>query len=211
MRSRGWMTVGAVALVLAALAAWWWQSAGEQVASQDAHAAAQGDEAGPATMAEAILTPDHVRARLFEQGAKAIGEPPGSWCVQPETGLTVCPDLRRRFDFYSVALGGAPDAEVRAAIAEQAARDHGDKTAQDILALWDRYQRLRTHTWQRAFDPADAATWRPAYEERHEARRQILGPDWAERFYGLEEARFLAHLERFEAGKPPPPGDVPPL
>jgi hypothetical protein len=48
-------------------------------------------------------------------------------------------------------------------------------------------------------NPNDAATWQPALAERSAARRQTLGADWAQAFYGDEEQAFVAFTEQLAA------------
>jgi len=71
--------------------------------------------------------------------------------------------------------------------------------ARQVLAVWDRYITLQQRGFSQQANPNNAATWQPALAERSAARRQILGADWAQAFYGDEERAFVAFTEQLTA------------
>lgn len=148
------------------------------------------------------LTPDQVRSRLFEQQAQASTQGLGNWCVQGDA-LQPCLALRERFDYYIDTLGQEDAVKLRTAIAAEARKEHGDKLAADIMQIWEKYWRLRTHTWQVQLDPADTRTWKQVYDEQTQARRQILGDSWAKAFFDADEKQFLAYYEQIATGRVP--------
>ncbi|MFT3858901.1 MAG: hypothetical protein QM742_15845 [Aquabacterium sp.] len=171
---RIWRGAGLAAVVI--LLVW----SGWRMRAPAPHAGRPGSDmaaAAPHTDSPA-MTPEQVRSRLFEQGSLSGTVPPGSWCVQ-EGALSPCAELRKRFEYYLLALGDVQIGEIRRLIAQDAARDHGEKLAADILAVWDRYDRLRTWPWQHKFEPSDRSTWEPALQEQRKVRRQVLGEAWA--------------------------------
>lgn len=182
-----------VLVVLVALAArGWWQGrtmsslSGAHPGQSARHAAA-----GASHMELPAVTPEQIRGRLLEQGALSGTVPPGSWCVH-DGALQPCAELRRRFEYYLLAPGDVQASEIRLRIAEDATRDHGEKVAADILAVWDRYDRLRTWPWQHKFEQSDRSTWEPALQEQRKVRRQVLGEAWADALYGEEEKQLEA-------------------
>lgn len=200
MQRQAWVMAGVAVLAVAGAAYWVMGRTAKQVD------AAQSDDSGwgilhpvlggPSSPQDPLaLTPETIRARLFEQGAMSGTEPSGSWCVS-EGALQPCADLRRRFDYYGVALGDVAAADLRRFIAEEARKDNGEQVASGIMSLWDNYQRLRAHAWRHPFVQSDPATWAPALEEQQDVRRRILGEDWARAFFETEERHLQAAIGR---------------
>jgi len=193
MQARTWIAVGSAVLLIAA-AGWLATRSPAEDDAAEPYAAAPTLPSSPAE-----LTPDLVRARLFEQGALSGTEPAGDWCVH-EAQLRPCLDLRRRFESYILAVGEGEPAEIRKLVVDEARKAHGDKLAAQIAALWDQYWVLRTHEWRHKLDPADLRTWGAAFEEQREVRERLLGPEWAEAFYAEEDRRFNAYREQLHHG-----------
>lgn len=210
MQTRTWMMVGAV--TAAAVAAAVWMGTGDAPELQDA---ATSDVAAPQAgiAASAIppelhaMTPDQVRNRLFEQGSFSGTEPAGDWCVQGGQ-LSPCPELRRRFEYYILAVGEVAVDDIRKLTADEARKAHGDKLAGEIMAIWAKYWELRNHTWRNKLEPGDLRTWMPAHEEQRQVRQRLLGADWAEAFFAEEDRQFKAYYEKMQSGAaaPPDPG-----
>lgn len=143
-------------------------------------------------------TPAQTRERLYRQGSFVGTVPTGDWCVQGAK-LQPCEALRHRFEYYLLAQGEVDAADLRALVADDAARAHGPVLVAGILQLWDRYGQLRAHPFRTVFDPDNLATWRALLDEQQRTRSQILGDAWARAFFAAEEAEArsdLAHLER---------------
>lgn len=164
-----------------------------------------GEDAAPGPLAVAgQLTPDQVRDRLFRHGSFAGTEPSGNWCIT-EGKLKACPGLRQRFEYYILGLGEVRIEDLRALVADEATQANGPELAEQIMAVWDRYWQLRQYNYRNQFVQNDRNTWMPVFEEQKAVRRQILGADWAQAFYGDDEQAFLAHVSQLASGAPPPP------
>lgn len=131
----------------------------------------------------AALTPDQIRGRLFEQGAISGTEPAGDWCVH-DGQLRACPALRKRFDYYILALGEADAQHIRTLTADEARKAHGELLAAQIMAVWDRYWRLRNDAAATAPASSASEAAMSAAQAPRRLRQQILGEDWARAFYG---------------------------
>lgn len=169
-----------------------------------------GGQDAPGEAPEATLrTPEQVRTRLYQEGSFQGTEPAGEWCVADAGQLKPCQGLRSRFEYYVLGLGEVSIAEIRGLIHDEARRAHGDKLAADIIDLFDKYWKIRTHDWVHHFVQTDRSTWMPVFEEQKSVRRQILGWAWAEAFFAEDERHFLEYFAQLESGEPPPqdPGE----
>lgn len=214
MQMQAWKLAGVAALVLGAVAAAWvgFNHSGEAGdASSDAASSgwamirptvgqsATDQAGGPSTMSA-----EQVRNKLFQQGSFQGTEPNGDWCTS--TGkLSPCNGLRRRFEYYLLGMGEVTVADIRTLVNDEARRANGEELGDAIMAVWDKYWRLRTHEFRNAFVQSDRNTWMPAFEEQRMVRRQILGEDWARAFFDDEEAKFKQYIAQVESGQPPPP------
>jgi hypothetical protein len=194
MQKRYWMVLGAIALVMAGAAAW----VGMNGEAEDvAEASDNASSLLPTDPTE--MTPDQIRARLFEQGALSGTEPAGEWCVQADK-LTPCSELRKRFEYYILAVGETEPVDIRKLIADEARKAHGDKLGAEIMAIWDKYWVLRTYNWRNKLEPGDLRTWMQTFEEQREVRQRLLGAEWAEAFYAEEDRKFKAYYEQMQSG-----------
>lgn len=216
MQMQGWMKAGAVALAvgaagvafvaltrpggLASVTTPGAAGSGWNMIRPDV--AAGGD--APAVATTQAMTPEQVRQRLFKEGSFQGTEPAGDWCVT-QGALRACPDLRKRFEYYFLGLGEVTVDDLRALVADEARRAHGDALAQAIMGVWDKYWQLRGHAWRNVFVQSDRNTWMPAFEEQRMVRRQILGEDWARAFFADDETKFRQYVAQVESGQPPPP------
>lgn len=214
MQMQAWKLAGVAALVLGAVAATWLginRSGEPGDASSDAASAGwsmirpgvgQGDARQPEGATS--LSAEQVRIKLFQQGSFQGTEPNGDWCTS--TGkLSPCNGLRRRFEYYLLGMGEVTVADIRTLVNDEARRANGEELGDGIMAIWDKYWRLRTHEFRNAFVQSDRNTWMPAFEEQRMVRRQILGDDWARAFFDDEEAKFKQYVAQAESGQPPPP------
>jgi lipase chaperone LimK len=152
-----------------------------------------------------LRTPDQIRHRLFKDGSFAGTEPSGEWCVAMDQKLRACEGLRSRFEYYILGIGEVTIQEIRLLIEDEARRAHGEKLAGEIMAIFDRYWKVRTYEWRHKFIQSDRSTWMPVFEEQKAVRRQIMGADWAQAFFADDESHFLAYYQQLESGKAPPP------
>lgn len=165
-----------------------------------------GKDSGPvAQPAAALMTPDQVRTRLYQQGSFQGTEPSGEWCVTDAKMLKPCNGLRGRFEYFVLGVGEVSIAEIRGLIQDEARLAHGDKLAAEIIDIFDKYWQIRTHDWKNNFVQTDRSTWMPVFEEQKSVRRQILGMAWAEAFFADDEKHFLEYFAQLESGQPPPP------
>ncbi len=218
MELRGWKLAGAAALVLGVVAAWVLSQKGAdlaRIAGAESAPVASGwnmlgtaKEASIAAAQAAALTPEQTRAKLFKGGSFAGTEPAGDWCVS-NGKLSACPDLRKRFEYYILGLGEVTISDIKALVADEARRAHGDQAAADIIAIWDKYWQLRTYEWRNPFVQSDRSTWLAVFDEQRSVRRQILGADWAKAFFEEDEKAFKQYYAQLESGQAPPldPGE----
>lgn len=214
MQMQAWKMAGVAALVLGAAAAAWvgFNRSGE---SGDGSSAATsggwvmirpgvGQEGSTQATGQSSLSAEQVRNKLFREGSFQGTEPNGDWCTS--TGkLSPCNGLRRRFEYYLLGMGEVTVADIRTLVNDEARRANGEELGDAIMAMWDKYWRLRTHEFRNAFVQSDRNTWMPAFEEQRMVRRQVLGEDWARAFFDDEEAKFKQYVAQAESGQPPPP------
>jgi lipase chaperone LimK len=200
-------------LLLAAGGAWYVQQQG--AASNKVMSAGTGAGTNAWTEAASIggaasnvtprlRTPEETRNRLFKEGSLAGTEPSGDWCVGPDQMLKPCEGLRTRFEYYILGLGEVTIDEVRALIEDEARRAHGDKPTVEIMAIFDKYWKVRTHEYRNNFVQTDRSTWLPVFEEQKTVRRQIMGEPWALAFFADDEASFKAYYAQLDSGAAPP-------
>lgn len=131
-----------------------------------------------------------------------------AWGVARGEALVPNRLLRDRFDHYLLAASELGRPALDALVAAHARRDLGEPLAAEVLALWERYLRLQHHAFQQVARPGDLASMTTALQEHRQVRQTLLGVHWAQAFYGEEEARLAAEIERARAGSPPPQDPV---
>ena len=209
---RGWWWAGGVAVVLGVSALWLThrgadggggagapEQGGWHMIGSTSEAAPQA-EPGLAT----AMTPEQVRNRLFKAGSFAGTVPSGDWCVSAAK-LLPCPDLRKRFEYYILGLGEVSIDDIKALVADEARKAHGEQLANEIMAIWDKYWQVRTYAYRNKFDQSDRSTWLAVFDEQKQVRRQILGAEWAQAFFDQDEQNFKQYYAQLESGQPPPP------
>lgn len=214
MQMQAWKMAGVAAVVLGAAAAAWVGlnrpgPAGDASTSEASGGWAmirpgvgQGDARQPG--GQSNLSAEQVRTKLFQQGSFQGTEPNGDWCTASGK-LSPCNGLRRRFEYYLLGMGEVTVEDIRTLVNDEARRANGEELGDAIMAIWDKYWRLRTHEWRNVFVQSDRNTWMPAFEEQRMVRRQVLGEDWARAFFDDEEAKFKQYVAQAESGQPPPP------
>ncbi|MDI1260103.1 hypothetical protein [Aquabacterium sp.] len=173
-------------LAIAGVLVWWYERGqGPEVDAGKASVpqAVAGLEPTPPTAKGAVVRP-------------AGGWAPKAWSV---LGGKLVPGraLRERFDSYLPLGKGVTMVEVRATLEQDAQADLGQANSVQVLAIWDRYARLQNHDWQHPFNGSEPKGWQATLNEQHRVRRQWLGADWAEAFFGEDEAalqRRIANL-----------------
>ncbi len=218
MQLRGWMAAAAAVMVLGAAATWTYKNKASDAAGHGAGApgaveggwalldkAHQAADQGAPSVA---LSPEQVRTKLFKEGSFVGTEPAGDWCVVGGK-LKACPELRKRFEYYILGLGEVSIGDIKALVADEARRAHGDQACADIMAMWDKYWQLRTYPWRNQFVQSDRSTWMAVFDEQRSVRRQILGEDWAKAFFEDDEKSFKQYYAQLESGQPAPldPGE----
>lgn len=132
----------------------------------------------------------------------------GAWRVDAQGHLVIDRALRRRLDYWLSTIGEWTPEAIGSQMLTAAGRDLPATAVQELQVVWSRYVALQRHAWQRAVQPADPASWRPALEERQTVRRMQLGRAVAEAFYGDEEQRLWRDILALEAGQAAPAQDV---
>lgn len=121
-------------------------------------------------------------------------------------GETLVPNrmLRDRFDHYLLGAGEVARPVLDALVAAHARRDLGEPLATQVLDIWERYLRLQHHPFQHVARPGDLPSMTTALQEHRQVRQTLLGVHWAQAFYGEEETRLAAEIERARTGTPQP-------
>lgn len=149
--------------------------------------------------ADAARAGDAARAKVqnvLQRGSLRESELDGSWGDWANGVLQPSRSLRQRFDYLLTALGEAGPAELRHWIDDEVTTQMNAGAARQVLAVWDRYVTLQQQRFKNQPDVADPSTWAAALAERSLVRQQVLGRDWAQAFYGDEEAAFTQHIEQ---------------
>ncbi len=152
--------------------------------------------------ADAARAADAARVRVvkvWENGSLRGSDLDGDWGTWVDNQLQPSASLRRRFDYLLTALGEVQPTDLRHWIEQEVSAQMSAGAARQVLAVWDRYLQLQQQGFRQQANPNDASTWQPALAERTTARRQILGADWAQAFYGDEERAFVAFTEELAA------------
>lgn len=127
-----------------------------------------------------------------------------AWGVARGESLVPNRMLRDRFDHYLLGAGELSRPVLDALVAAHARRDLGEPLAAQVLDLWERYLRLQHHPFQHVARPGDLPSMTTALQEHRQVRQTLLGVHWAQAFYGEEETRLAAEIERARTGTPPP-------
>jgi lipase chaperone LimK len=126
----------------------------------------------------------------------------GDWSIGANGQAQPSRALRRRFDYLLLQLGEVALDSMANQVRQQVQKAHGAAAALQIMALWDSYLRLQQHAWSTQVDMQRPDTWANALAERSTVRRQILGPAWADAFYGDEENELRQMIAQASSGMP---------
>lgn len=152
--------------------------------------AAQINAAGASNPAHATRPVDEVRDLLYSTPSFK-GSPIDGDCLVDASGhLKPDIELRRRFDYFLRDQSEVTIPEIRSLLAVDACPGKSTAVVNQMLDVWDKYWRLKMYSYQHAANPSNPLTWLSAFSEHKDVRRQILGPVWAEAFFGEEEALF---------------------
>ena len=127
--------------------------------------------------------------------ALQAAELPGRWALNSAGEIQPSADLRKRFDHLLSRLGDQNLLQLRASMQQQVTEEAGPAAAEQVVALWDRYLRLLLWPWKTEVELDRPDTWRDALNERSRIRRDLLGPAFAEAFFGADEREFLRWIE----------------
>lgn len=163
--------------------------------------------AGEAPQGRPPREPEDLLQALFTDGSLRGAALDGGWGTWNGQQLTPSRDLRRRFDQLLTTLGEASADELRPLVGWLAERDLGPSGALAVLAVWDRYLQLQQHAYREVMDLHNPARWPQVLHERQQARRNRLGPGWAEAFYSEEERAFSQRLQATPGPANPPAPD----
>lgn len=152
--------------------------------------AGSGGMADDGAAGAALHTPDEVRELMQAQPGLKGTQPDGDCVVDGAGRLKPDIELRRRFDYYLRAKDAVAAADLRGLVAMEACAGHSPDVAAQMLIVWDQYRQLDAYPYQYNFDSKNPVNWTPAFKERKQVRRKILGQEWSEAFYGAEEAQF---------------------
>lgn len=147
-------------------------------------------------------TPEDLLHALFTDGSLRGAALDGDWGRWDGQRLAPSADLRRRFDQLLTTLGESSAEELRQLVGWLADQDLGPSGAVAVLEVWDRYLRLQQHSYREAMDLQQPQRWPLVLQERQRVRRDALGSDWAEAFYGAEERAFGQRLQGAPQAEP---------
>ncbi len=153
--------------------------------------AAQAQSAGASSAAGHASRPvDEVRDLLYSTPSFKGAPIDGDCLVDASGRLKPDIELRRRFDYFLRDQSEVTIPEIRSLLAVDACPGKSAEVVNQMLDVWDKYWRLKMYSYQHAANPSNPLTWLSAFSEHKDVRRQILGPVWAEAFFGEEEALF---------------------
>ena len=163
-----------------------------------------GSEGSPMTNAGGPGSIDaaDIETRLFTDGSLRGALFDGSWGRWADGRLQPDFALRRRFDQLLTTVGEASTDELRAFVASRAERDTSPEQARAVLALWDQYLALQQVRHAETLDLTQPAQWPRLLQAHQLARREHLGPAWADAFFGEEEQRFRELITERGQAKP---------
>jgi lipase chaperone LimK len=152
---------------------------------------------------DAQAIPSTANAPEFQQAPSlANTQADGDWGIGPNGQAQPSRALRRRFDYLLLQQGEVALGSLANRIRQQVQSAHGAVAAQQIMALWDNYLLLQQHAWTTQVDMQRPSTWANALAERSTVRRQLLGPAWADAFYGDEDNELRQMIAQTSSGLP---------
>jgi lipase chaperone LimK len=180
--------------------------AGRPASTLSARAGIGGIGAAPSIPATAFAAPG---SALYSQGSLRGAEPDGVLAADASGRLLVSRSVRHRFDHLLSASGELSSDQITDVLRTQAFAKLPAPAFDQLMDLWQRYLRLQGHRFEHGVDAVDAASVSTALEERSRVRRQLLGPAWADAFFGAEERALREHSARALSGLTPALDDAP--
>ena len=149
-----------------------------------------------------------IRAAMAGDALLSQTQVAGDWAVDANGVLRPDLALRKRFEHYMLALGTVTPAEIRLLIEDEARKAHGEKTAADIMAIYDKYMAVRSQQPRHRLVLNERDTWEPAFQEQKAIRRQLMGVPWAEAFFKAEEEEFVRFSAQADGTSGPDKADL---
>ena len=153
-----------------------------------------GPGAAAATASEPQLISIPLASTLYSQGSLKGAEPDGVLAADASGRLLVSMSVRRRFDHLLSASGELTPAEITGLLQSQAFAELPGTAVGELMDLWQQYLALLSQRFEHGVDAAGEASVSAALEERSRVRRQLLGPAWADAFFGAEERALRERL-----------------
>jgi len=107
-------------------------------------------------------------------------------------------ELRRLFDYFLSALGEKPLADIRTWLMAHVRERYGADTIAETIDLFDRYVALLQATERLSLTGLDQ---RARHTQLSSLRRNLLGPELADAFFGAEERYLTYTLDRLDVLK----------
>lgn len=216
LRVTRWTLTGGLALLVAAGLAWRGGADGPAQGvvlapvGTPAQAPAQTEQAPPPALGPvtAPASTDPAALALWVQTRSVLRGTAldGGWGLDAAGQLQPSLGLRRRFDHVLQLQGQLGLAQIGQYLRGLASRDLNPAQTEAVMAVWASYLSLQQTAYASVVRLDDPDSLAPALAERQQARRQWLGPAWAQAFYGDEEAALTELILR-----PPAPGLAAPL
>lgn len=149
-----------------------------------------------------------IRATVMGDALLSQTQIAGDWAVDANGVLRPDLALRKRFEHYMLALGHVTPAEIRLLIEDEARKAHGEKTAADIIGVYDKYMAVRSQQPRHRLVLNERDTWEPAFQEQKAIRRQLMGVPWAEAFFKAEEDEFVRFSAQADGQSGPDKADL---
>lgn len=149
-----------------------------------------------------------IRAAVMGDALLSQTQVAGDWAVDANGVLRPDLALRKRFEHYMLALGQVTPAEIRLLIEDEARKAHGEKTAAEIMDVYDKYMAVRSQQPRHRLVLNERDTWEPAFQEQKAIRRQLMGVPWAEAFFKAEEDEFVRFSAQADGKSGPDKADL---
>lgn len=128
-----------------------------------------------------------MQERSSLQGAELDGD----WGSLDASGR-LSPDrsIRYRFDQLLTLQGEVELDELSGYVAAASRQSLGEPGGAQLVELWEKYIALLQREYRHEVNVTQTGGWATALQERKLARREALGAEWAEQFFGNEEREF---------------------
>lgn len=133
---------------------------------------------------------------MFTRSSLQGAELDGHWGQLDNSGKLVPGNsLRRRFDQLLLLQQEVELQEVSTYVEAASTLAIGSRGAEQVSSLWRKYLALLSREYETRFDLSQPVGWEPALRERRSARRELLGSEWAEAFFGTDERSLEALIQ----------------